>query len=278
RSTAVAAGGAGDKPDRYGHVGRQPTAYTAVFAPLFGVYIAYILTTYSAFVYRAKYLRDKSLLERSVFLLSAHTIGGALFASSALIHGFSSNYPCFIDFWMLTVGYFLWFTTIVLYMARYYVIVRFHASIETEQRVNPVTPDNLVGYMERLRMATQGVLWQSTADFDTVASPDQLPVDAQISGGRPSIIGRVLSWRRHEAVAAGSVLSDDSMVCQQGRGPSAFNRGLEGAADEVALDVSLSDNERTDIVISSDGLPRKTAKVAGALHGIERFNDKWVRR
>ncbi|KAJ1817778.1 hypothetical protein LPJ60_004665, partial [Coemansia sp. RSA 2675] len=143
-------------PDRYGHLNGQPISYTLVFAILFGLYVVYIFTTYFAFVYRATYLRDKSLLDRSVFLLSVNTFGGVIFASSALIHGFLANFPCFIEVWMLSLGYVMWFTTIILYMARYYVIARLHRSIATEQRVNPVTPDNLVEYMRRLRVATQG--------------------------------------------------------------------------------------------------------------------------
>ncbi|KAJ2063026.1 hypothetical protein GGI17_001973, partial [Coemansia sp. S146] len=284
RSTAVAAGGDAYIPDRYGHVNGQPTAYTAVFAPLFGVYVFYVLTTFSAFVYRAAYLCDKSLVERSVFLLSAHTLSGTLVASSALIHGFMANFPCFIDMWMLSAGYIMWFATIILYMARYYVVVRWHKSIETEQRVNPVTPDNLVEYMMRLRIATQGVYWQNTANLDAVVSADQLPIDAQVSdaqigdtqvrGGRPPLIGRVLSWQRQEA--ASGVAESDTKVSQQGREQPSFVPGL---ADEIALDVSPSGRERgDDIVFGSGGLPRRTAKMTSFARRIEMFNDKWTRR
>ncbi|KAJ2414519.1 hypothetical protein GGI10_002331, partial [Coemansia sp. RSA 2530] len=164
-------------PDRYGHLNGQPISYTLVFAILFGLYVVYIFTTYFAFVYRATYLRDKSLLDRSVFLLSVNTFGGVIFASSALIHGFLANFPCFIEVWMLSLGYVMWFTTIILYMARYYVIARLHRSIATEQRVNPVTPDNLVEYMRRLRVATQGAFWQSNAGgFDAATDTNRLSV------------------------------------------------------------------------------------------------------
>ncbi|KAJ2045262.1 hypothetical protein H4S04_005747, partial [Coemansia sp. S16] len=224
-STAVAAGEDDYLPDRYGHVHGQPKAYAAVFAPLFAIYIFYVLTTYSAFIYRAVYLRDKSLVERSVFLLSVHTLSGTLVASSALVHGFMANFPCFIDMWMLSVGYIMWFATIILYMARYYVVVRWHKSIETEQRVNPVTPDNLVEYMTRLRVATQGVYWQNAADLDAVVGTDQLAVgaqirdsqvgDAQIRVGRPSLIGRILSWRRRREEEASGVSESDTKTSEQ---------------------------------------------------------------
>ncbi|KAJ2114606.1 hypothetical protein IW146_002966 [Coemansia sp. RSA 922] len=284
RSTAVAAGEDDYLPDRYGHVHGQPKAYTAVFAPLFAVYTFYVLTTYSAFLYRAVYLRDKSLVERSVFLLSAHTLSGTLVASSALVHGFMANFPCFIDMWMLSVGYIMWFATIILYMARYYVVVRWHKSIETEQRVNPVTPDNLVEYMTRLRVATQGVYWQNAADLDAVVGTDQLAVgaqirdsqvgDAQIKVGRPSLIGRILSWRRRREEEIPGVSESDTKVSEQGREQPSFVAGV----DEIALDVFPSDNERGDIVFGSGGLPQRAARMTSFARLVEKFNDKWTRR
>ncbi|KAJ2015554.1 hypothetical protein GGI14_004202, partial [Coemansia sp. S680] len=284
RSTAVAAGEDDYLPDRYGHVHGQPKAYAAVFAPLFAIYIFYVLTTYSAFIYRAVYLRDKSLVERSVFLLSVHTLSGTLVASSALVHGFMANFPCFIDMWMLSVGYIMWFATIILYMARYYVVVRWHKSIETEQRVNPVTPDNLVEYMTRLRVATQGVYWQNAADLDAVVGTDQLAVgaqirdsqvgDAQIRVGRPSLIGRILSWRRRREEEASGVSESDTKTSEQGREQPSFVAGV----DEIALDVFPSDNERGDTVFGSDGLPRRAARMTSFARLVEKFNDKWTRR
>ncbi|KAJ2349891.1 hypothetical protein GGH91_000548 [Coemansia sp. RSA 2671] len=269
---------AGDHtPDRYGHVVSQPTAYTAVFASLFGVFIAYILVTYSAFVYRARYLRDKSLLDRSVFLLSAQTLSGSLFACSALIRGFIPNFPCFVDLWLLSLGYIMWFTTITLYMARYYVVARLHRSIATEQRVNPVTPDNLVEYMRRLRVATQGAFWRSSADdFGAAAGANQQSVDNQVKDERPSLIGRVLSWRRPEANAGGT--ESDTRTSQPGRGQLSFDLELESTADEVALDVAASDSEHADTAFSLGSASRQTARKPSNALREERLNDKWTRR
>ncbi|KAJ2895000.1 hypothetical protein IWW38_002417, partial [Coemansia aciculifera] len=174
----------GDNADSYGHLLDQPEGYTAVFAALFGAYLAYIIITYSAFIYRALYLRDKSLLERSVFLLTAYTISGTILVTNVMVRGFLANYPCFVDIGLLTFGYIMWATTIILYMARYYVIVRLHKSIENQARVNPVTPDNLVEYMMRLRLATHRVFWQNIPESNEPASTNRQPAAVQNTGVR----------------------------------------------------------------------------------------------
>ncbi|KAJ2695140.1 hypothetical protein H4218_005332, partial [Coemansia sp. IMI 209128] len=264
-------------PDRYGHLNGQPISYTLVFAILFGLYVVYIFTTYFAFVYRATYLRDKSLLDRSVFLLSVNTFGGVIFASSALIHGFLANFPCFIEVWMLSLGYVMWFTTIILYMARYYVIARLHRSIATEQRVNPVTPDNLVEYMRRLRVATQGAFWQSNAGgFDAATDTNRLSVGTRIKGGRPSLIKRMMLWRRKQAAAKST--ESDTKTSQQDRGQFSLDPGLERAPDGVVLDVAPSDGERDDVFFSSGGLPRQSTGISSYVRRKAKSSGKWARR
>ncbi|KAJ2461506.1 hypothetical protein GGF42_000147 [Coemansia sp. RSA 2424] len=262
--------------DSYGYLTSQPVAYTIVFAPIFGAYMLYILATFSAFVYRALYLRDKSLLERSVFLLSMYTITGTLFTSDVLVRGFVTNYPCFIDIWLLSSGYVLWAASIVLYMARYYVIVRYHKRIEAETRVNPVTPDNLVEYMTRLRLATQQVFGQNTTDFGEAASTTHPPVVAQNTGARFSLIERVLSWRRQEA-ATDAVLTE-SKGCQQACPQHSIGLTLESAVDSIALDIPPPDSGQAGLVSNAGDLPPQSANAVRVARRKKELEEKWVRR
>ncbi|KAJ2583522.1 hypothetical protein GGH95_000954, partial [Coemansia sp. RSA 1836] len=263
--------------DRYGYLTSQPAAYKIVFASLFGAYVAYILVTFSAFVYRALYLRDKSLLERSVFLSSISVVAGTLFTSDVLVRGFLTNYPCFVEIWLLLSGYVMWAAAIVLYMARYYVIVRYHKRIEAETRVNPVTPDDLAEYMTRLRLATQQVFGQNTTDFDETASTTHPPVVAQSTGARFSLIERVLSWRRQEA-ATDAVLTE-SKGCQQAcPQPSSLGPTLESAVDSIALVISPPDSGQVDLVFNAGDLPPQTANAASVARRKKELEEKWVRR
>ncbi|KAJ2744548.1 hypothetical protein GGI20_002892, partial [Coemansia sp. BCRC 34301] len=266
----------GDIYDSYGHLVSQSAAYTIVFATLFGVYIAYILVTFSAFVYRALYQRDKSLLERSVFLLSVCTFTGTIFVTSIMAHGFLANYPCYVDIWLLSFGYIMWATTIVLYMARYYVIVRFHKNIDTETRVNPVTPDNLVEYMMRLRLATHQVFWQNMPNLGEPARESHLPIAAQSSGVPFSLIGRVLSRRRQET-ATGAVLTESKAHLDNHRQPSS-GPTLESVADGVAQDISRQGSDQADNFASSGNLARQTVRTASITRRKKELKDKWTRR
>lgn len=134
--------------------------FLSIFIPILCVYLIYIVSTFLLFLYRALYLRDQSLLERSVFLLTVHAFFSVVYVVNAFCHTITLNYPCFIDIWLSTLGYVMWVATWILYMARYYVIVRLHCNIDREARVNPVTPDNLISYTSRLQSMANQMFWE----------------------------------------------------------------------------------------------------------------------
>ncbi|KAJ1995865.1 hypothetical protein GGI25_000259 [Coemansia spiralis] len=148
-----------------GWTNKNPVAYGAVAIPVLCVYAVYVISTQSVFVYRALVLRDSALLERSVFLLTIQSVSGLVLAANSMARFIAQNYPCFIEMWLLSGSQFTWIVIFLIFMFRFYVLVRTHQIIATEARVTSVTPENLLEYLARIQASANKAFWRH--NFET---------------------------------------------------------------------------------------------------------------
>ncbi|KAI8326473.1 hypothetical protein GQ54DRAFT_307469 [Martensiomyces pterosporus] len=151
-------------PNIHGFVKNGPNTNLIAYAPILCTLIVFTVVTFAAYLYRALRLRDKALLRRSPFLLTVQVVSGTLYSANGILHGMVTNYPCFIDVWLIYLCYHTWMLSLLLNMARHYVLAHSHRIFGRETRKNPVTPENLVAYLSHLQSMSSHEFWQNSND------------------------------------------------------------------------------------------------------------------
>ncbi|KAJ2263198.1 hypothetical protein GGI01_000935 [Coemansia sp. RSA 376] len=134
--------------------------YAIVFWPVLAVYLVYVISTFALYLYFALHLRDQALLQRSPYLSTLQTVFGLMYCTNAMLQGALKRYPCFLQLWLLYLGYTGWSVTVMIAMSRYYVLARSCHAMGAKLRQIPVTPENLEGHLMRLLAACGTDTWQ----------------------------------------------------------------------------------------------------------------------
>ncbi|KAJ2583521.1 hypothetical protein GGH95_000953 [Coemansia sp. RSA 1836] len=154
---------AADERQRLSYLGNpseKHVAYPIVFWQLLSLYSLYVVSTFALYLYYALRVRDYALLQRSPYLLALQTIFGLMYCINALLRGALGLYPCFVQLWLLYIGYVCWTVTVIIAMLRYYVLARSHSEMGAKLRQIPVTPENLEGHLTALLAACGTDPWQ----------------------------------------------------------------------------------------------------------------------
>ncbi|KAJ2908630.1 hypothetical protein GGI21_002693, partial [Coemansia aciculifera] len=138
--------------------GKQ-VAYVIVFWTAMAIYLIYVVPTFALYLYYALHRRDHALLQRSPYLMTLQTIFGLMYTVNTFLQGALKHYPCFVQIWLLYMGYVVWSVTAIVSMVRYYVLARSHTKMGAKLRQIPVTPENLEGHLAALLAACGTESW-----------------------------------------------------------------------------------------------------------------------
>ncbi|ORX70447.1 hypothetical protein DL89DRAFT_256664 [Linderina pennispora] len=183
--------------------------YKIVFYSVLGFYIIFTVVTFSLYIWRARRSQERSLRERSVFLLTLQVVGGFIFGCCTLCHNAIPLFPCFLDFWLLYTGYNIWLYAFGLRALRFYIQARSHTAIGHEVRDNPIRPGNLHQYLDRLREIGGQRYLQSSYNLNK-SQPTISPTDGQRKHSLAMSLQSVHNLHRHRPSVPDTVDTNNS--------------------------------------------------------------------